>query len=97
MIELLIKIVGLDNSGKTTALYFLKLGEVISTTPTIGFNVETVVYKNVSFTVWDIGGQDKIVCFLIWQLFILNNLFFREVYGVIITPIAQVFLILTYF
>lgn len=57
------KIVGLDNSGKTTALYFLKLGEVISTTPTIGFNVETVVYKNVSFTVWDIGGQDKIVCF----------------------------------
>jgi ADP-ribosylation factor protein 1 len=55
-----ILMIGLDNSGKTTALYFLKLGEVISTTPTIGFNVETVVYKNVSFTVWDIGGQDKI-------------------------------------
>merc|ERR1712032_112068 len=27
---------------------------------TIGFNVETVEYKNISFTVWDIGGQDKI-------------------------------------
>merc|ERR1712173_43821 len=25
-----------------------------------GFNVETVEYKNLSFTVWDIGGQDKI-------------------------------------
>merc|ERR1712050_614790 len=28
--------------------------------PTIGFNVETVEYKNISFQVWDIGGQDKI-------------------------------------
>merc|ERR1712023_432113 len=28
--------------------------------PTIGFNVENVEYKNISFTVWDIGGQDKI-------------------------------------
>jgi len=26
---------------------------------TIGFNVETVEYKNISFTVWDVGGQDK--------------------------------------
>ena len=28
-----------------------------------GFNVETVEYKNISFTVWDVGGQDK-VCIL---------------------------------
>lgn len=26
----------------------------------VGFNVETVEYKNISFTVWDVGGQDKI-------------------------------------
>ena len=26
----------------------------------IGFNVEQVDYKNISFTVWDVGGQDKI-------------------------------------
>ena len=25
-----------------------------------GFNVETVEYKNICFTVWDVGGQDKI-------------------------------------
>ena len=25
-----------------------------------GFNVETVEYKNIQFTVWDVGGQDKI-------------------------------------
>lgn len=52
--------VGLDAGGKTTILYKLKLGEVVTTIPTIGFNVETVEYKNISFTVWDVGGQDKI-------------------------------------
>lgn len=52
--------VGLDAAGKTTILYKLKLGEVVTTIPTIGFNVETVDYKNISFTVWDVGGQDKI-------------------------------------
>lgn len=52
--------VGLDAAGKTTILYKLKLGEVVTTIPTIGFNVETVEYKKISFTVWDVGGQDKI-------------------------------------
>jgi len=52
-------IIGLDAAGKTTVLYRLKLGEIVATTPTIGFNVETVEYKNVSFTVWDVGGQEK--------------------------------------
>ncbi|XP_065096887.1 ADP-ribosylation factor 4-like [Paramisgurnus dabryanus] len=52
--------VGLDSAGKTTVLYKLKLGEVVTTIPTIGFNVETVEYKNISFTVWDVGGQTKI-------------------------------------
>ena len=42
--------VGLDAAGKTTILYKLKLGEVVTTIPTIGFNVETVEYKNISFT-----------------------------------------------
>jgi len=58
--ECRILMVGLDAAGKTTILYKLKLGEVVTTIPTIGFNVETVEYKNVSFTVWDVGGQDKI-------------------------------------
>ena len=58
--EAKIVMVGLDAAGKTTILYNLKLGEVVTTIPTIGFNVETVEYKNISFTVWDIGGQDKI-------------------------------------
>jgi len=52
--------VGLDAAGKTTILYQLKLGEIVTTIPTIGFNVETIEYKNYSFTCWDVGGPDKI-------------------------------------
>merc|ERR1712118_349804 len=55
-----ILMVGLDAAGKTTILYKLKLGEVVTPIPTIGFNVEEVTYKNISFHVWDVGGQDKI-------------------------------------
>uniref|UniRef100_A0A6B2LL48 ADP-ribosylation factor n=1 Tax=Arcella intermedia TaxID=1963864 RepID=A0A6B2LL48_9EUKA len=58
--EMRILMVGLDAAGKTTVLYKLKLGEVVATIPTIGFNVETVQYKNINFTVWDVGGQEKI-------------------------------------
>merc|ERR1711907_854877 len=55
-----ILMLGLDAAGKTTVLYKLQLGETVCTIPTIGFNVETVEYKNISFTVWDVGGQEKI-------------------------------------
>ena len=51
---------GLDAAGKTTIVYKLKLGEVLNSIPTIGFNVETVEFKNIKFNVWDVGGQDKI-------------------------------------
>lgn len=44
----------------TAILYKLKLGQAVTTIPTVGFNVETVNYKNVRFSVWDVGGQDKI-------------------------------------
>ena len=43
--EMRILMVGLDAAGKTTILYKLKLGEIVTTIPTIGFNVETVEYK----------------------------------------------------
>jgi small GTP-binding protein len=55
-----ILLVGLDAAGKTSILYKIKLDENIPTIPTIGFNVETVQYKRINFTMWDIGGQDRI-------------------------------------
>ena len=54
-----ILMVGLDAAGKTTILYKLKLGEIVTTIPTIGFNVETVEYKNISFTVWGAARADR--------------------------------------
>ena len=51
---------GIDAGGKTTILYKLKLGEVVSTIPTIGFNVESLQYKKLKLDIWDVGGQDKI-------------------------------------
>ena len=59
--EVRILILGLDNVGKTTVLHQLQNdGEIEQTTPTIGFNVEVLQYKNIKFQVWDLGGQTTI-------------------------------------
>ena len=50
--EMRILMLGLDAAGKTTILYKLKLDQSVNTIPTVGFNVETVTYKNVKFNVW---------------------------------------------
>ena len=64
-------LIGLDNAGKTTILYKLKLNEVVTTIPTIGFNVDEVTVKNLTMTVWDVGGQTKIRP--LWQYYFENN------------------------
>jgi len=56
----MVTIVGLDYSGKTTLLYLLKLGQIVPTISSIGFNVETVDIptssgKQFRMTGWDIG------------------------------------------
>ena len=58
--EIRILILGLDGAGKTTILYRLQMGEVVTTKPTIGFNVETLKYKNITLNIWDLGGQTSI-------------------------------------
>ncbi|CAF0761933.1 unnamed protein product [Adineta ricciae] len=63
---------GLDAAGKTTILYKLKLDENLQTIPTIGFNVEQISpCRGVSFTVWDVGGQEKIR--RLWQHYYQNS------------------------
>ena len=42
----------LDSLISPAILYKLKLGQSVTTIPTVGFNVETVTYKNVKFNVW---------------------------------------------
>ena len=63
--------VGLDAAGKTTILYQIKMGETVKTIPTIGFNVETLKYKKLNLTVWDVGGQDKIR--VLWKHYYQNT------------------------
>uniref|UniRef100_A0A6B2LLI4 ADP-ribosylation factor n=1 Tax=Arcella intermedia TaxID=1963864 RepID=A0A6B2LLI4_9EUKA len=58
--EYKILMVGLDAPGKTTILYKLKLGDIVTTIPTIGFNVETISLHSRNYTLWDVGGPDKI-------------------------------------
>lgn len=65
-----IVLLGLDAAGKTTVLYKLNLGEVVHTIPTVGFNVETITYKNIEMTCWDIGGQKKIRS--LWYHYVSN-------------------------
>lgn len=69
--EMRVVMLGLDAAGKTTILYKLHIGEVLSTVPTIGFNVEKVQYKNVIFTVWDVGGQEKLRA--LWRHYFNNT------------------------
>lgn len=66
-----ILMIGLDGAGKTTILYKLKLGQVIHTIPTIGFNVETVKYKKIEFNIFDVGGQEKIRP--LWNYYFINT------------------------
>ncbi|CAA6670297.1 unnamed protein product [Spirodela intermedia] len=70
--EARILVLGLDNAGKTTILYRLQMGEVVSTIQVaIGFNVETVQYNNIKFQVWDLGGQTSIRPY--WRCYFPNT------------------------
>ncbi|XP_045187889.1 ADP-ribosylation factor 1-like [Mercenaria mercenaria] len=56
-----ILMLGLDNAGKTTVLYKLILNETVTTIPPRAINIETFTpVKGATFTVWDIGGRDRI-------------------------------------
>ncbi|KAL9654370.1 hypothetical protein ABK040_010398 [Willaertia magna] len=51
-------LIGLDRVGKTSILYKLKLNQSVDTTPTMGFNIETIPHKNINYNMWDIGGTE---------------------------------------
>ncbi|XP_003403201.1 E3 ubiquitin-protein ligase TRIM23 [Bombus terrestris] len=59
-IDMRVVILGLDGAGKTSILSAIR-GITLSgpPIPTIGFNVESLEYKNLVFTLWDVGGQQK--------------------------------------
>jgi len=70
-IEMRVVTLGLDGAGKTSILFKLKQNEFVQTIPTIGFNVETLEFKNVKITLWDVGGQHKLRP--LWKHYYLNT------------------------
>ena len=58
--EVRILVLGLDNAGKTTIVRKY-CGEPIDTIePTLGFNIKTILHRNYSLNIWDVGGQRTI-------------------------------------
>ncbi|XP_076167547.1 E3 ubiquitin-protein ligase TRIM23 isoform X2 [Ptiloglossa arizonensis] len=59
-IDIRVVILGLDDAGKTSILSAMR-GITLSgpPIPTIGFNVESLEYKNLVYSLWDVGGQQK--------------------------------------
>ncbi|XP_050704182.1 ADP-ribosylation factor-like protein 4D [Eriocheir sinensis] len=53
-------LVGLDSSGKTTALLRLKYGHYVNTVPTVGFNCECLRGGGCSWVAWDVGGAKRV-------------------------------------
>ncbi|PAV20575.1 GTP-binding protein [Pyrrhoderma noxium] len=55
--EMRILFLGLDNAGKTTILKKLNGEDVMSVSPTLGFNIKTFVHEGYTLNIWDVGGQ----------------------------------------
>jgi len=75
--ELRLLILGLDSAGKTTILYHLKTDDTLETQPTMGFNVESIEYKNVVLNLWDVGGQDTLRSY--WRHYYTGTQVLRDI------------------
>jgi small GTP-binding protein len=62
---------GLDNSGKTTLLYRMKLNDVgAQFSETVGFNYELVQVQKLRLHIWDLAGKEELIPF--WKLYYDN-------------------------
>lgn len=59
--EVNVLVVGLDNSGKSSLLNYLRPSDAQTQdiAPTVGFNVEHFACKGLSFTAFDMSGQSR--------------------------------------
>lgn len=51
---------GLDNAGKTTICKSILHEDVSTISPTLGFNIRTIIHLGYTLNVWDIGGQTSL-------------------------------------
>lgn len=61
--ELRVLVLGLDNAGKTTIIKHILNEDVKTISPTMGFQINSILYKNYHLNVWDIGGQTSLRVF----------------------------------
>ncbi|KAF9652090.1 GTP-binding protein [Thelephora ganbajun] len=55
--EMRILFLGLDNAGKTTILKRLNGEDIMTVSPTLGFNIKTFMHEGYTLNIWDVGGQ----------------------------------------
>ncbi|KAI9633421.1 putative ADP-ribosylation-like factor [Dioszegia hungarica] len=55
--EMRVLFLGLDNAGKTTILKKLRSEDISTISPTLGFNISTLVRDGYTLNIWDVGGQ----------------------------------------
>ncbi|KAK6906418.1 ADP-ribosylation factor-like 2 [Kwoniella mangroviensis CBS 10435] len=55
--EMRILFLGLDNAGKTTILKKLNDENISGISPTLGFNIKTLIRDGYTLNIWDVGGQ----------------------------------------
>lgn len=59
-VEAKVLLLGLDNAGKSTLLKAFQGETVTNLPPTKGFGFQKFNYDNITFCVWDLGGQKSI-------------------------------------
>jgi hypothetical protein len=59
-----ILLLGLDNAGKTTIVKKLLHQDTFTISPTLGFNIEIIIYKDFKLNIWDINGHPSPFFFL---------------------------------
>ncbi|VVA89725.1 unnamed protein product [Arabis nemorensis] len=66
---------GLDGTGKSSIMHKLKTGETLTTNmPTIGFEMESVKYKDLTLSFWEISGQQRYKLIPLWKHYFLEVL-----------------------
>ncbi|QSL65395.1 hypothetical protein MERGE_002705 [Pneumocystis wakefieldiae] len=55
--EIRILMLGLDNAGKSTIVKKISGEDVTTISPTVGFNIKTLIWGCYKLNIWDIGGQ----------------------------------------
>uniref|UniRef100_A0A7S3A6C9 ADP-ribosylation factor-like protein 2 n=2 Tax=Rhodosorus marinus TaxID=101924 RepID=A0A7S3A6C9_9RHOD len=58
--EMRVLVLGMDNAGKTSIVKRLNGDDVRNVSPTLGFSIISIMFKDYNLNLWDVGGQKTI-------------------------------------